>query len=350
MKPETFVILIPGFAASESDSTCLPSQQLFVKLLKEKFPGLNVVILAFQYPFIPGKYDWHHCRVIALGGKGRSKLFRLLLWKRIWKILKQLNKENNVIGLLSFWCGECALVGHRFSKKYGTPHYCWIRGQDAKKNNNYVSRIKPSAKELVAVSDFIQNEFETNHGIKPQLVIPNGIDTREFPNENSPRDIDVLGAGSLIQLKQFDLFTNVIGKLKKNIPGISAMVCGKGPEENNLKHLINEYDLHNNLVLPGELSHPELLNRMKRSKIFLHTSNYEGFSAVCIEALYAGAKVISFCKPMKQNIPGWYIVNTKEEMLQMALDILSNNSIEYAPVLPYEMQASVEKIMLLFGK
>jgi len=350
MKTETFVILIPGFAGSETDSTCLPSQQLFVKLLKEKFPALNVIVLAFQYPFVSGEYDWHQCRVISLGGRGRSKFFRLLLWRKAWTTLKRLNRENSLVGLLSFWCGECALVGNRFGKKYGTQHYCWIRGQDAKKDNNYVNRIKPSAKELIAVSDFIQNEFEANHGIAPQLVIPNGIDPRDFHKEILARDIDVLGAGSLIPLKQFDLFAGIISEIKKNITGINAMVCGKGPEENKLKSLIDEYGLHKNLILAGELTHPELLHRMKRSKIFLHTSNYEGFAAVCIEALYAGAQVVSFCKPMKQDIPGWHIVNTKQDMTQKAIEILNDHRIEYAPTLPYKMETSVEKVMQLFGK
>ena len=54
---------------------------------------------------------------------------------------------------------------------------------------------------------------------------------------------------------------------------------------------------------------------MQRTKIFLHTSSYEGFSGACLEALYAGAHVISFCEPMKQKIDHWHIVKDEKEML-----------------------------------
>lgn len=350
MKTETFVILIPGFAENEEDSTCLPSQQLFVNLLKEKFPALNIVIIAFQYPFISHEYNWHRSHVIALGGKGRSKFFRLMLWRKAWKKLKRLNKETKLIGILSFWCGECALIGDRFSKKYGMLHYCWLMGQDAKKENNYVKRIKPLPTTLVAISDFIRKEFSTNHGIQPQQVIPFGIGPAQFPHENMERSIDVLGAGSLISLKQFDVFIEIINRLRKQLPTVNAVIYGKGPEEDRLKQLITAYDLRDRIVLPGETKHSKLLKEMVRTKIFLHTSRYEGLGVVCIEALYAGAHVISFCRPMDKDIPQWHIVDTIDEMAQKAISLLLGHPMEHNPVMPFAMGESVEKIMQLFGK
>ena len=350
MKPETFIILTPGFAPDEADSNCLPAHQSFVRLLKERYSSLNIIVLAFQYPFISSEYDWHHCRVIAFGGRGRSKLYRLLLWRRVWKKLKHLCKENNIIGLFSLWCSEAALVGSRFGKNHGILHYCWLLGQDAKKNNAYAGRIKPLAKELVAISDFIQEEFEKNYRIRPQHVIPIGIDPTEFPEGNMEREIDVLGAGSLIPLKQYDVFIEIISGLKQKLPGIKALICGKGPEENKLHQLIDTNGLRQHCTLAGELPHDQLLLQMKRSRVFLHTSNYEGFGIVCIEALFAGMPVISFCKPMNVVIKNWHIVQTKEEMIQKAVDILNAHAIEYDPVLLYTMEDTVEKIMQLYGK
>ena len=209
-------------------------------------------------------------------------------------------------------------------------------------------RIKPSPTELIALSDFIQKEFEKNHGIKPQQVIPIGIDPDEFPQENISRDIDVMGAGSLIPLKRYDIFVDIISGLKQDMPGIKAVICGKGPEENKLMQLINEKGLTGNLLLAGESPHADILEQMKRSKLFLHTSNYEGFGAVCIEALYAGMPVISFCKPMNEAIQNWHIVTTKEEMVKKAIDILQGPSFTNNPVLPFTMKEMVEKMMQLF--
>jgi len=350
MKPEALVILIPGFAANDADSTCLPSQQSFIRMLKEKYPTLNIFVLAFQYPFVPTEYDLNGARVIAFGGRGRSKLFRLLLWRKVWKKLKHINSSQHIIGLLSFWCGECALVGHRFGKKYNIKQHCWIMGQDARSGNKYVAKIKPAADELIALSDFIQRGFENNYGRRPQQVIPLGIDPAQFATENIFRDIDVLGAGSLIPLKQYDVFIEVIGRIKNQLPGIKAILYGKGPEENKLRQLIEVNSLRDTITLAGELPHPKLLQQMKRSRVFLHTSEYEGFGIVCIEALYAGASVISFCKPMDKDIPHWHVVQTKEEMIQKAIDLLKDNNTIYHSILPFTMQESVDGVMQLFGK
>ena len=36
----------------------------------------------------------------------------------------------------------------------------------------------------------------------------------------------------------------------------------------------------------------------------------------CLEALYAGCHVISFCKPMNTDFEHWHIVNTEEDMIK----------------------------------
>jgi SAM-dependent methyltransferase len=87
---------------------------------------------------------------------------------------------------------------------------------------------------------------------------------------------------------------------------------------------------------------------MQRTKILLHTSGYEGFGVVCLEALYAGAHVISFCRPMEQDIPHWHIADSPEEMMQMAEEILRDPATSYTPVLPYTMKDTVRSVMELF--
>jgi hypothetical protein len=87
---------------------------------------------------------------------------------------------------------------------------------------------------------------------------------------------------------------------------------------------------------------------MQRTKIFLHTSNYEGFSTVCIEAMYAGAHVISFCYPLDHPVPHWHVVNNAEEMTAKAIELLQDAGTAYEPVLLYSMDDSARSIMKLF--
>jgi glycosyltransferase involved in cell wall biosynthesis len=353
-RDETLVILTPGFPKDEADCTCLPMQQSFARTLKELYPRLNIIILSFQYPYHKEKYKWFGISVIPFNGRNKGGLSKLLLRKKINAELKEITKENKITGILSFWYNECALVGKRFANKNGIKHYCWILGQDARESNKYIKYIRPEAGELIALSDFIQDEFEKNHGIRPQHVIPPGPDSyRDDPKQLSvltkERDIDVLAAGSLIPLKQYDIFIEIVAEIKKQLPGIKAMLVGDGPEKDKLRNLIAKLELQGNIALTGELSHPEVLQLMQRTKLFLHPSSYEGFGVVCLEALYGGASVISFVKPMQKSIKNWHIVRTKEEMKEKALEILRNSDTGYPSVSPFLMSDCVEAIGGLFN-
>jgi glycosyltransferase involved in cell wall biosynthesis len=345
---QTVIILSPGFPESETDSTCLPMQQQFVRALKKMYPQLEIVVLTFQYPYHQKEYKWFELKVIPFGGRNKGGLQKLLLRKKINSTLKKLYKENNITGLLSFWYNECAFIGKKFADKYGIKHYCWILGQDAKKANKYPKLLPPRPGELVALSDFIQNEFWKNHRIKPQFVIPPGIDETLFDGIPREKDIDILGVGSLIPLKQYEIFLEIVAELKKQIPGVKAFLVGKGPEKQRLQSLVNKFELEKNVRMTGELPYDEVLKLMQRAKILLHPSSYEGFSGVCMEALSAGSQVISFCKPMNSNIPRWHIVKNREEMIKETLGILRNPGERYQSLPCYPMKHCVNKIMDLF--
>src|SRR6188474_2664020 len=244
---KTLVILTPGFAKDEADSTCIPTQQNFVTGLNEIYPALNVIILALDYPYFKRTYQWFNNTVISFNGKNRGGLSKLLLRRRALSTLKKVNASDNIIGLLSFWYGESALIGKKFAEANDLKHICWISGQDAKKGNKYVRRCPPKADELVALSDFLQDEFEKNYNIKPQYVIPPGINAVQFSKEITLKDIDIIAAGSLIPLKQYEKFLNVVAEIKKKIPGIKAVLMGNGPEKSKLQDLIAELGLGSNI-------------------------------------------------------------------------------------------------------
>jgi hypothetical protein len=84
---------------------------------------------------------------------------------------------------------------------------------------------------------------------------------------------------------------------------------------------------------------------MERTKLFLHPSSYEAFGVVCLEALAGAAHVISFCKPMRNEIPQWYTVGTKDEMIEKALLLLNDMSLASEKVIPYLVADQVKKIM-----
>lgn len=347
-KQSTFIILSPGFPKSEQDTTCLPAQQLFVQKLKENFPSFEIIVVSFQYPFHHTPYRWHGVDVIPLNGQNRRKFGRLLTWLRAVKALKKIQRSKNVVGILSFWCTETALIGKWFGKMYGIQHRCWILGQDARAGNRFVKWIRPSANKLIALSDFLADEFFKNYSVKPANVIPNGVDINLF-TKCTEKPIDILGVGSLIPLKQYEVFIRLIQQIKKTHPSIRAVICGEGIERNKLASLVNSLALNENVHLAGETDHKEVIQLMHQAKVFLHPSSYEGFSGACLEALHAGAEVISFCKSMKEDIPRWHIVKTEEEMLAQVLSRLQKADECQTPPVSFPMEESVKRILALYN-
>jgi glycosyltransferase involved in cell wall biosynthesis len=345
----TFIIISPGFAKDETDSTCLPAQQAFVKALSKDYPEIKIIILALEYPFQRSTYQWKGNTVMSFNTWKKNKLEKISTWLSVWRTLNKLKQEYNIIGILSFWCTYCALIGRYFSKRHHLIYHCWILGQDAKKENKYIRWIKPRPNELIALSDFIAAEFYKNHHVLPGNIIPLGINPSSFLKQQHNHDIDVLGVGSLIPLKNYETFIIIIDELKKIFPDIKAVLCGKGPEEQQLKKMIAGLELESNISLTGERPYDEILKMMQRTKIFLHPSSYEGFGVVCIEALYAGAHVISFCNPMNEEIAHWHIVKTENEMLNKAIGLLQSNDTAYTPVMPFLMDDCAEKIIRLYG-
>ncbi len=346
---KTLVILTPAFPENEAATYWVPSQQLMVQSLKKNFPQLDIIVLAILYPYQEASYDWHHVRVISFDGTHKRKLRRFNLWRNVWQTLNRIRRQHEIIGLFSFWCGECAFLGKYFGRRYSIPHYCWVCGQDARKTNNWIRVIRPRQQELLAMSFSLVTEFYKNHGVKPAHIIPNALDPAIFPPPlSTERSIDILGVGSFEPLKQYDVFTGIVASLHRILPGITAFHCGLGREQGKVESLIKKLGLENNFRLLGAKTHEEVLRYMQQSKIFLHTSNYEGFSTVCLEALYAGAQVISFCYPLDHPVPHWHVVNSVDEMITKALAILQNPPGEYEPVLLYSMDDSARAVLELF--
>lgn len=348
-KPEAFILLIPGYAMDEADTACLPFQQQFSAFLKKAKPGWEVFILAFQYPYHTVQYKLHGCTVIPFNGKSKGGIMRLLLRKKIESRISEIHSSYNIKGLLSFWLGECAMVGKRMAEKLNLTHYCWLMGQDARKGNKYVSRTGMEPKNLIVISDSQQAVFKSNYKTEPGHVIYPGINERLFEGNPTSRDIDIIGVGSLIPLKQYDIFIDVVAELKKSLPGIKAVLIGNGAEYDSLIKKSRKLNLENNLVFTGKLPYKEALKYMQRSKILLHPSSYEGFSGVCMEALYAGVHVVSFCRAVSEDIVQWHIADTKNEMASVAFALLNNTSIQFINIKISGIEEAVDKITALFN-
>jgi glycosyltransferase involved in cell wall biosynthesis len=309
-------------------------------------PDIELRVVSFQYPYKRGYYLWNGIKVCCAAGKSR-KYNRLLTWIRIWIQLLKIKREYDIVVINSFWMTECAFVGQSFARSFKIKHVVYVIGQDALKTNRYLPLINFPKMKIIAMSENLVNRFLESTGFKIHHIIPAGIDADKIKYTRENRTIDILGVGALIPLKNYPLFAEIINELKKDFPGIKSTIIGKGEQEQAIKEIIKEHGLENNLGLVGEMPHEKVFSYMQRSKIFLHTSSYEGQSTVIMEALANGLHIVCFDIGRIHVDGKIWACHTKDEMLQKLKELLSS-PLTYEPIILLTNEDMVREFLKVY--
>lgn len=349
IKPAKHLLIVtPGFPESETDTVCLPAVQQFLKVYKQVYPETIISVISLEYPYHNIPYQWEGIMVYPIGGKNKSGLNKWHTIYKAWRRGVSLNRESKIDAVLSLWLSGSALSGKRIAKKIKTPHLIWMHGQDAKAGNKFYNLILPKADDLAAISDWQNDILHKAYGMRAKHVINNGINESEFPDFNTGvRDIDLLAVGSLIPLKQFHLFIEVVKFIRDSCkPLVKAVVIGKGPEEQKLRELIRKYELQDNISLTGEVPHDEVLKIMNKTKVLVHPSEYEGHSTVMIEALYSGCKVAAFMPLGEKNMEEFRLCVDLND-LKSATVFFLKEAVTYTRVKYTDLANSVKQVQAI---
>lgn len=318
------VFLTPGFAASEKDSTTIPALQVYLKSIKNTLPDTKFTLLSFQFPFTNKPYTWNGIEVIPLNGKNK-RYKKLWIWKNAMEKLEEINKQQKINTIHSFWIGECSKIGYKFSKKHNTNHIVTVMGQDARLKNNYAKQLLNTSTKVVTLSKNHKKELQKNHQLD-SIIIPWSLDINSFP-ELQNNTIDILGVGSLNSIKNYSDFIDIIFQISKSYPNLKVSIIGKGTLTETIKTKIEHLNLKNTISLLGELPRHHVLEKMAQSKILLHTSLYESFGFVFLEALYSGLHIVSYNVGLAKVSPNW-IVGTSKETLTKGCETLLNSCLK----------------------
>jgi len=344
------LIITPGFPENENDTDCIPPLQEYLKELTKRFTEIKISVVAIHYPDKKNKYCWERINVYSCGGKRRKQPVRIFYWLRAIYYSLKINKKNQVNLIHSFWLNENAMIGNILSRLLKVKHINTMMGQDAKAGNKYHKIINLKNIFKVALTEFQAGYFRESCNMNPDKIIPWGV--KSFPVEINLRPIDILGAGSLIPVKNFQLFIKIVIELKKNFPAIKVAVTGDGVEKSRLKEMIYKNNLVHNLLLKGQLSRESVLSDMTRSKIFLHTANYESFGFVIAEALAAGCYVVTKAVGCAKPADKLFIAQNDEEFKMIISNLLLNGKdFHAANIFPVENTAKAysELYSELFG-
>lgn len=345
------IVLTPGFSADEMDTTTVPSLQMYFRNLKAYYPDIDLKIITFHYPARSEVYYWQDFRVIPAGGR-HKRGGRIFLWLRVLYQLFRIKKESGIELIHSFWLGDTALVGYIFKALTGVPLLITAMGQDVKKENKYLRILRLFHLNLIFISQF-QAEF--NPGLVQNgrdNVIPFGIDPLYFSQNNSIRNIDILGVGSLNKIKNYKDFIEIISILRKKIPQLKCRIIGEGTERAEIDKNIIEMGLGNIIKLEGAVTYSNVITEMHSSKILLHTSHFEGQGLVITEALASGAYVVCYPTGIAKGLSckKLFTGSTLAELSSHLEDILNYKKPDYSPEYIFSIADTCKKYVDVYNK
>lgn len=163
-----------------------------------------------------------------------------------------------------------------------------------------ISKLYGKADLIVSNSEGVKNDLERLfHFHNKHIVINNPIDLDYIMHETED-DIDyllnperkyIISVGRLEKAKKHKDLILAFNEIKKKIPEYDVLILGEGKLNPKLNELIKNLDLQKRIFLVGEVSNP--FGYMVQSKLFVLTSEYEGFPNVLLEALACKLPVIS---------------------------------------------------------
>jgi glycosyltransferase involved in cell wall biosynthesis len=339
--------ITPIFPADAEDDSAVPFLTHFCENSAEN--EIQIDIISLMYPFTTGSYQFGKLIVHPIGGGFKRSYKKIpLLLKAIWKGI-HLVRKHKYDGILCFWYREAALVGKIINVFSRTKFIVWMLGQDIKPENRYIRWLRIPAQQIIMLSGQQRDLFFKYHRLDVAQIANVCVDKKRFPPlHTDDRGLTILGVGNLGALKNYSLFIAVVHLLKPNYPNLKAVLCGDGEERQMLEQKAAVLGLSETLSFTGILSHPEVLEVMNHTNVFLHTSQFEGGGTVLQEALYSGCQVVSTIAVAKDKpVANFHHATTPEDLAAaVTVAFKSNKPIQRSE--PFAMEDTVKVIFNAF--
>lgn len=136
-------------------------------------------------------------------------------------------------------------------------------------------------------------KYYSNIVQKKSRVIPNPVTIKweaRFPIDKRCNEIAFVARFNIKQKRQ-DLMVKAFCKIIEHHKEIKLVFYGDGPDMHLVKEMVRENGLLNKVVFAGRVS--DVQQKLKESKLFVLTSDYEGIPNALIEAMAVGLPVVS---------------------------------------------------------
>ena len=265
---------------------------------------------------IPAQYDWDGVKTYYPKGAFyptsiMAKLYAQFPFIQYWPFLHSTQKLISIekITFNLIYCHHPlieGLVGAELKKRYRVPlvviEHSLTDIQHAlnhRARREAYTRVLRNADAVITVSnrlaDLMRQFLDTELEIS---VIRNGVDVTALPAERGSKPATyrnkkvVLSVGWLAERKGHKVLIQAIKKIVPDVPSVKLIIVGQGPQEKQLRNLIQELHLEAYVELVGNMPHKDLLSLMSWCDVFALPSWDEPFPTVFPEAMGCGAPII----------------------------------------------------------
>ena len=204
------------------------------------------------------------------------------------------------------------------------------------------------ARVVQAISTFLSEWARRRGFVGPLEVIPNGFNPTAFTHTYLPHELDELKKKLGIKQDEVVLITvsrlvkkNAVDDVIRAVPFLSRrvrlLVVGGGPDEGELKQLVRERNLEEQVLFVGQVETGETTKYRMISDIFIRPSRSEGMGNSFVSSMALGLPVIAtqeggiadFLWDSKRNpekpTTGWAVdVDSPEQIADAIDDILDH--------------------------
>lgn len=206
----------------------------------------------------------------------------------------------------------------------------WIRRLCLKSLIFLFAGLKSDA--ILTVSEAIEKEYIFSKYIKNKLhCVGNPVSRKKIielaGNEKSEKKYDICCVARLTEAKNPILFLQIVSDMISYYPNIKAVWVGDGEYKNIVINMAKSFNILNNIDFVGFQKNP--YSYMKKSKIFVLTSKWEGYGLAAFEALSLGLPcIVSGVGGLKQIVTSscGYICNIKSDYVFSIKELMENRS------------------------
>lgn len=204
------------------------------------------------------------------------------------------------------------------------------------------------AKKIITVSNYTKEEIERTYQVRSGkiTVIHNGYNNLLYRKNDEPAKLKailekyglnfpyLLYVGRLEKKKNIPMLLEAFALLRENNPEIKTKLvlighAGFGYDE--IKYIIEEYDLNSEVLLLGWVAEADLPHLHHGSQAFVFPSRHEGFGIPVIQALACGVPTAVSDIPVLREVAGeaalYFNKESKNDIAEKLKDIISDDKL-----------------------